>query len=210
MRVKVCGITNYKDAALALDAGADALGFNFFSRSPRYIDASEARAIIRRLPPFAVSVGLFVNVEETAKVAEVAREACVQVLQLHGDESPAYCSRLQGWPLIKALRLDSGPVKENLRQYPVQAFLLDAKDDVRFGGTGRTFDWALAESVRKFRPVILAGGLKTENVGEAIRAVRPYGVDVCSGVESSPGQKDGAKLIAFMDEVRNASKTIQG
>jgi len=207
MRVKVCGITTYRDASLALDAGVDALGFNFFSRSPRFIEPLEARSVIRRLPPFTVSVGIFVNRAEPAAVAEVAREAGVQVLQLHGDESPEFCRRLHGWPLIKVLRLDGGPVKEDLRQFPVQAFLIDAKDDVRFGGTGRAADWALAEVVRKIRPVILAGGLRPENVGEAIRIVRPYGVDVCSGVETSPGMKDAAKLIAFMDEVRNAGDT---
>ncbi len=209
MRVKICGVTTYRDAMLALDAGADALGFNFFSRSPRFIGPSEARSIIRRLPPLTVSVGVFVNVVKPAKVVAVARDAGVQVLQLHGDESPEYCRRLYAWPLIKALRLDTGPIKENLRRFPVQAFLLDAKDDVRFGGTGRTFDWALAESVRKFRPVILSGGLRPENVADAIRLVRPYGIDVCSGVETSPGKKDPAKLIAFMDEVRNAGKTIK-
>jgi len=208
VRVKVCGITGYRDAALALDCGVDGLGFNFFARSPRFIKPSEARSIIRRLPPFAVSVGVFVNVEDPAKVVEAAREAGVQVLQLHGDESPEYCTRFYSWPLIKALRLDSGPVKENLRRYAVQAFLLDARDEFRFGGTGKTFDWALAASVKKYRPVILAGGLKTENVGEAIRAVRPYAVDVCSGVESSPGKKDPEKLKAFIREVRNVSKGL--
>jgi phosphoribosylanthranilate isomerase len=206
MKVKVCGITDYSDAALALDQGADALGFNFFPPSPRYIDPAAARDIIRRLPPFAVTVGLFVNVGSAAKVAETAKHAGVGVLQLHGDESPGFCGELTAWPLIKALRIGPGPIREDLDRYPVQAFLLDVKDDILFGGTGKTFDWNLAQGMDRKLPIILAGGLRAENVREAIRTVMPYGIDVCSGVERNPGKKDPAKLAEFMNEVRNASR----
>ncbi len=203
MRVKVCGITCYEDAVLALDAGVDALGFNFFRGSPRRIDPSTARGIIRRLPPLMTTVGIFVNVESTDEVAATAREAGVQVLQLHGDEPAGYCRTLADWPVIKTFHIGHSPIQEDPATYPVQAFLLDVRDNNLFGGTGRTFDWRFADGIQKIRPVILAGGLKPENVGEAIRRVRPYGVDVCSGVERSPGRKDAAKLISFMNEVRN-------
>lgn len=203
MRVKVCGITCYEDAVLALDAGVDALGFNFFHRSPRYVDPPSAREIIRRLPPLMTTVGVFVNVASTDEVAATARSAGVQVLQLHGDEPAEYCRAFARWPLVKTLRIGDSPIRQDLAAYPVQAFVLDVRDDSLFGGTGRTFDWSLADGIQQIRPVILAGGLRPENVGEAIRRVRPYGVDVCSGVECSPGRKDAAKLISFMNEVRN-------
>jgi phosphoribosylanthranilate isomerase len=205
MKVKVCGITSYEDARLVLDLGGDALGFNFFPSSPRYIRPEDARAITRRLPPFIVAVGLFVNVREVSEVIETAQAAGVQVLQLHGDESPEYCRELIKWPLIKALRIGECGVPENFRDYAVQSFLLDAKDDVLFGGTGKSFDWSLAQNIQSFAPIILAGGLRPDNVREAIRIVQPYAVDVCSGVESKPGKKDSGKLLEFMHEVRNVS-----
>jgi phosphoribosylanthranilate isomerase len=203
VRVKVCGITNYKDAVRVLDQGVDALGFNFYPSSPRYINPGAARSIIRRMPPFAVTVGLFVNVTEQSLLAEAARHAGVQVLQLHGDEDPAYCRKLRDWPLIKVLRIGKSLLQENLEEYPVQGFLLDVKDDALYGGTSKSFDWSLAKGIRRIRPIILAGGLRPDNVREAIRIVEPYGLDVCSGVESKPGKKDTQKLIEFMNEVRN-------
>jgi phosphoribosylanthranilate isomerase len=209
MKVKVCGITSYEDAAMALDQGVDALGFNFFPRSPRYVSPMAVRRIIERLPPFAVIVGLFVNVPQQEDVSEMARVAGIQVVQLHGDESPEYCRRLGEWPLIKALRIGKSRTEDNLEDYPVRAFLLDSKDDVLFGGTGKSFDWNRALEVKKVRPVILAGGLRPDNVQEAIRTVMPYAVDVCSGVESAPGKKDGRRLKEFMDEVRNVSDNLQ-
>jgi phosphoribosylanthranilate isomerase len=205
MKVKVCGFTNYEDARMALDLGVDALGFNFYPSSPRYIRPEDARVIIRRLPPFAVSVGLFVNVSQTIEVIETARTAGVQILQLHGDESAEYCRELAGWPLIKALRIGENGVFDNLKDYEVRAFLLDAKDDALFGGTGKSFDWLLAKNIQSICPVILAGGLRPDNVREAIRIVHPYAVDVCSGVERKPGIKDPGKLKEFMNEVRNGS-----
>jgi phosphoribosylanthranilate isomerase len=206
VKVKVCGITSYEDAVLALDLGADALGFNFFPRSPRYISPEAARSIINRLPPFTAIVGLFVNVAEHRQLVDTARQAGIQILQLHGDESPEYCRKFLDWPLIKALRVGSSLIQERLEEYPVRAFLLDVKDDVLFGGTGRSFDWNLARGIRRIRPIILAGGLRADNVGEAIRIVEPHGVDVCSGVESKPGKKDALRLAEFMNEVRNVSR----
>jgi phosphoribosylanthranilate isomerase len=208
MKVKVCGITNYDDAEMALGCDVDALGFNFHPPSPRYIRPEEARRIIRRIPPFVATVGLFVNVARPLQVSETARLAGVQVIQLHGDETPEYCRELADWPLIKALRIGTDGISEKLEEYPVQGFLLDAKDDALFGGTGKSFDWRLAKDVRRIRPIILAGGLRLDNVGEAIRIVAPYGVDVCSGVESAPGKKDPGKLMEFMNEVRNASYSL--
>jgi phosphoribosylanthranilate isomerase len=209
MKVKICGITSYEDAVLALDQGVDALGFNFFPRSPRYVHPTVARRIIERIPPFTVNVGLFVQAPQPEDVVEAARVARVQVLQLHGDESPEYCRELGAWPLIKAVRIGSEPIDQNLEDYPVQAFLLDSRDDVLFGGTGKSFDWEQALAIKKLRPVILAGGLRPDNVAKAIHAVMPYGIDVCSGVESAPGKKDGGKLKDFMNEVRNVSPTLR-
>jgi phosphoribosylanthranilate isomerase len=194
---------------MVLDQGVDALGFNFFPSSPRYIRPDDARLIIRRLPPFVVTVGLFVNVARQDQVSEMARVACVQVLQLHGDETPEYCRGLADWPLIKALRIGKSGIPENLEEYPVRGFLLDVKDDALFGGTGKSFDWGLARSIKRIRPIILAGGLRPDNVREAIRIVEPYAVDVCSGVESAPGKKDAGKLVKFMNEVRNVSHSLQ-
>ncbi len=208
MKVKVCGITNYEDAATALDQGVDALGFNFFPSSPRYIDPETARSIIRRLPPFAATVGIFVNVPMPEQVIEIARIACVQVLQLHGRETPEYCRSLADWILIKALHVDGNQVPDLPKDYPVQAFLLDVKHEGRFGGTGKTFDWNLIKEMKRTRPIILAGGLRPENVREAIRIVAPYAVDVCSGVESAPGKKDAGELIEFMNEVRHAGNFL--
>lgn len=209
MKVKICGITSYQDAVLALDAGCDGLGFNFYAASPRYIEPAAARAIVRRLPPFVTTVGLFVNGRDPSTVAALARAAGVAVLQLHGDESPEFCRKLARWPVIKAIRVGKGFSAAGLDAYPVAAFLLDAKDPKLYGGTGRTFDWRVAAAVKELRPVILAGGLRPENVADAIRAVRPYGVDVSSGVETRPGKKDPTKLAAFIEEVRHACEDLR-
>jgi phosphoribosylanthranilate isomerase len=202
IKVKVCGLTSYDDAMLALDSGADALGFNFFPKSPRYIAPERARAIIERLPALSAAVGVFVNEPDAAAVVNIAGRASVGVLQLHGDETPEYCRSLGGWPVIKVLRVDRHPVADALGDFCVRAFLLDARDDSAFGGTGRTFDWSMAEDIKRYGPVIVAGGLKPENVGSAIAAVHPYGVDVCSGVELAPGRKDPRRLREFIREVR--------
>jgi phosphoribosylanthranilate isomerase len=208
MRVKVCGITTLEDALSAAGEGVDALGFNFYQESPRYIDPASARSIISRLPPFVAVVGLFVNVSDPGEVARLAGAAGVHTLQLHGEETPEYCGRLAEWPLIKAFRVDDRLNSDDFERYQVSAFLLDAHDEGLWGGTGRAFDWTLAKGIRGRRPIILAGGLKPENVGRAIRTVQPYAVDVCSGVEASPGRKDAARLREFMSEVRHASQSL--
>jgi phosphoribosylanthranilate isomerase len=208
MKVKVCGITNYEDAAMVVDQGADALGFNFFSQSPRYIDPEDARKITRRIPPFVVTVGLFVNVAEQRQVAATASASGVQVLQFHGDETPEYCRGFANWPLIKAFRFGENGIQENPEDYPVRAFLLDVKDDTLYGGTGKSFNWELAKTIKRVRPIILAGGLTPDNVRNAIESVDPYAVDVCSGVEIAPGKKSARKVIEFMNEVRNVNRSL--
>jgi phosphoribosylanthranilate isomerase len=156
----------------------------------------------------ANTVGVFVNVADPGELDRNARDAGVQVLQLHGDESADYCHRLAAWPLIKAVRIDKSDLPGNLRDFPVQAILLDAKDERWFGGTGKTFDWTISRRMGLETKLILAGGLSAANVSAAIHCVRPYAVDVCSGVESHPGKKDSARLTAFMKEVTHASRQL--
>lgn len=198
-RVKICGLTRLEDALLAARLGADALGFNFWPGSRRYVDPDAARAIVDRLPPFVTAVGVFVNQPPTEVLAIAARAGVVAV-QLHGDEG---WEDVNGYPIpaVKALRLAGRESLADLHRYRVRAFLLDAPSD-GFGGSGRTCDWALAREVAERVPVVLAGGLGPENVAEAIRAVRPYAVDVASGVESSPGVKDPDRLRRFLARAR--------
>jgi phosphoribosylanthranilate isomerase len=205
MKVKVCGITRLEDAKLAVALGVDALGFNFYPGSPRYLAPPVAREIIGHLPPFVVPVGVFVNVADPMQLVQQACESGAAVVQLHGDEDADYCRRLRWRTVIKAVRVGPGFGLHTVAGFPVQALLLDSKDDSLFGGTGRSFDWDLASGIASFPvPVILAGGLNPSNVAAAIRRLKPYAVDVCSGVESSPGIKDPAALKAFVTEVRNA------
>jgi phosphoribosylanthranilate isomerase len=202
VRVKICGITRAEDALAAVRLGADAVGFNFWPGSRRYLTPAAARAIATRLPPFVTTVGVFVNQPE-AEVLGIAEEAGLQVLQLHGDEPPDLCARLP-LPVVKAIHVDAVKTLSKLLSYEVSAFLLDTPSRGH-GGTGQPFDWSLAEGVSEVAPVILAGGLDPENVAEAIRTVRPYAVDVASGVESSPGVKDVAKMARFIARVRETA-----
>lgn len=203
--VKVCGITNELDAAAALAAGAGALGFNFYPRSPRFITPQAARRIIAGLPSAVSSVGVFVNEAGPEMVARVAAEVGVTVVQLHGDESPAFCARLSGYEVIKALRVGAGFTPAQAQSFPAHAILLDAYSPQAHGGTGLTFDWSLARRTRDLvARLFLAGGLTAANVGAAVAAVQPFAVDVCSGVESAPGRKDADKLRAFVAAVRAA------
>jgi len=201
VRIKICGITSVEDALAAVRLGADALGFNFWSDSKRYISPSAAEAIVARLPPFVTTVGVFVNQPE-GEIRAIASESGVQVFQLHGDEPPDFCARLP-LPVIKAIPVDQVKALSRLLSYEVSAFLLDTPSR-GFGGSGVPFDWSLAEGVSEVAPVILAGGLTPENVAEAIRAVRPYAVDVASGVESHPGAKDPAKMARFIAAAKGA------
>lgn len=204
--IKICGITNLEDARLSLSAGADALGFNFYRPSPRYIDPQAAREIIDQLSDNVLTVGVFVNEESPALVEQIANEAGVAALQLHGDESPDYCRELSDHYVIKVLRAGSEFKPEDALDYNVKAIMLDAFDSKLCGGTGRTIDWSLARETRNLVPrIILAGGLTPENVDEAIATVDPYGVDACSALESVPGKKDPERVSAFVRAVRAAS-----
>lgn len=200
VRVKICGITNVKDARNAARLGADALGFNFFKGSPRYIRPERAKAIIAALPPFVLTVGVFVD-EDPDRMLEVCAQCGLDAVQMHGDEAPRVVHAVTGVRRIKALRIESAQDVMLCRRYRVDAYLLDAKAPGEYGGTGKTFNWELARDAGQFGPVILAGGLKPENVADAVAIVQPYAVDVASGVETSPGEKDKEMMAAF---IRNA------
>jgi phosphoribosylanthranilate isomerase len=206
--VKVCGITNLEDALAAAQAGADALGFNFYSRSPRYVTPETARTIIDRLRgdyPALLNVGVFVNesAEEIEKVAEVAG---VSALQLHGNETPEYCKALKSFYLMKVFSACDGFVPETVLDYDVQAIMIDAVAGDAFGGTGKVSNWVLARETREVFPkLFLAGGLSSENVAEAIKQVQPYAVDACSRLETGPRRKDHARVRDFVAAVRAAT-----
>ncbi|HEY0099428.1 MAG TPA: phosphoribosylanthranilate isomerase [Pyrinomonadaceae bacterium] len=211
VKVKVCGITNLEDALAAVEAGADALGFNFYRRSPRYLAPDAARRIISELQQFGgvLCVGVFVNEDSAATVVRMAAESGVAAVQLHGDETPEYCAELSGQRVIKALRVGKDFAPEQATAYRAESVLLDAYSASARGGTGETFDWELARRTREVVPQLyLAGGLTVENVAEACATVEPYAVDVCSGVELAPGRKEAARVRAFVSAVRAASKKL--
>ncbi|PYS75192.1 MAG: phosphoribosylanthranilate isomerase [Acidobacteria bacterium] len=209
--VKICGITNAEDALAAVEAGADLLGFNFYLKSPRYISPSEARRIAGALPESVGRVGVFVNETEPGAIARAVSEAGVGAAQLHGDETPEFCAELVGISVIKALRVGRGFGVEQASRYKTDAVLLDAYAEDAWGGTGRTFDWSVARRAREVVPkLFLAGGLTPENVAEAVRAVRPFAVDVCSGVETSPGRKSFRLMRGFVEAVREAEQDLTG
>ncbi len=204
IRVKVCGITNLEDALVAALAGADALGFNFWPRSPRYIAPRAAADIITQLPPLVTSVAVVVD-EPPAQVARLARKSGVRAVQLHGEESPQDVAALaaDGFAVLKAVRVGRDFRPQQLRSYVgVDAFLLDTEVKGRRGGTGESFDWKKAQAANRYGRVLLAGGLTVENVGEAVAQARPYGVDVCSGVERRPGNKDHDLLREFIRQAK--------
>jgi len=206
-RVKICGITNLDDALAALEAGADLLGFNFYTRSPRYVSPAEARRVIESLPGGVECVGVFVNESTPEEVVRVARASGVGAVQLHGDESPDYCRALEGLTTIKALRVGPGFAVETTAGYPTDTVLVNAYVVGEWGGTGHTFDWTLARRTREAVPkLFLAGGLRPENVAEAVAAVRPYAVDVCSGIETSPGRKSLPLMRRFVERVKNSGQ----
>jgi len=204
IKIKICGITNLDDALASADAGADALGFNFYRKSPRWIEPEKAAEIIAQLPPLVMPVGIFVN-EREEKIREIQQLTCLQAVQFHGDESPEFCQRF-GARVIKAFQVKDKESLKNMAHYHVGAFLLDSYRDGVRGGTGVTFDWHLAVVAKTFGKVILAGGLTPENVSEAVKLVQPYGVDVAGGVEKDKGIKDHAKIKKFITEVRRASR----
>ncbi|MCO7057819.1 phosphoribosylanthranilate isomerase [Pseudomonas juntendi] len=203
VRSKICGITRIEDALAAVEAGADAIGFVFYAKSPRAVDVRQARAIIAELPPFVTTVGLFVNASR-CELNEILEVVPLDLLQFHGDEAPEDCEGYHR-PWIKALRVRPGDDLEAAcqRYAGARGILLDTYVAGVPGGTGEAFDWSLVPA-RLSKPIILAGGLSAANVGEAIAQVRPYAVDVSGGVEQAKGIKDAAKIEAFMQAVRQA------
>jgi phosphoribosylanthranilate isomerase len=200
VKVKICGITNPEDALMAVEAGADALGFVFFPGSPRYISPERAEVIIRRLPPFVQTVGLFIN-EEPATVNRIADQCGLDLVQLHGEETPEYCTAVKR-RIIKAFRVRDASSLDDMADYRVAACLLDAWSSAAHGGTGTTFNWEIAARAAASQTIILAGGLTPENVAGATATVKPYAVDVSSGVESAPGKKDARLVKAFVVAAR--------
>ena len=208
-RVKICGITRSADARAAADAGADAIGLVFYPPSPRFLSVERAVEIRDALPPFVQAVALFVN-PDAAQVAQVLGRLRPAALQFHGEESPQFCAQF-GVPWIKAMRVKSGAREVDLLEYlrpfsGAMAWLLDSHVEA-YGGVGERFDWSLVPAALRNhgdKPLVLSGGLAPDNVGEAVRRVRPWGVDVSTGVESAKGIKDAAKIAAFIAEVRNA------
>lgn len=198
VKVKICGLTNLADAQVAVESGADLLGFVFYEKSPRHVAIPVAETITRELPPFVTRVGVFVNAPE--KLVAQAISACgLNLLQFHGDETPEYCAQF-GVMSVKAFRIRDESSLAALPAYATtDGFLLDAYSSSGLGGTGEKFNWELAIAAKKFgKPIFLAGGLTPENVADAVRRVGPFGVDVSSGVEKSPGIKDAAKVRAFI------------
>ena len=205
-RIKVCGITCPEDARMAVAAGADGLGFIFVEQSPRLVEPDMVRAITEELPPFVDRIGVFLD-EEIDVVKEIVHYCHLTLVQLHGSESPEYCRKISS-QVIKAFSIRTESDSEELAAYADAAsgFLLDTYHKDMAGGTGKAFDWKLVEQMKPPGPVILAGGLTPENVGEAIRQVKPFAVDVNSGVEYQPGRKDSDKLKNFAHEVRKADE----
>jgi phosphoribosylanthranilate isomerase len=203
-RVKICGITNAADALAAAAAGADMIGLMFYERSPRFVSLEQAAKISHVLPPPMLRVGVFVNPNE-AQVRRAISECGLGMLQFHGDETSDFCTQF-GLMSLKAVRVRDQASLEVLDHYHTDAFLLDAYSVGGLGGTGEKFNWELALDAHKFgKPIFLAGGLTPENVAEAVRQVRPFAVDVSSGVESAPGRKDPAKVKAFVAAVRGVA-----
>lgn len=204
IRVKVCGITNLKDALCAIEFGASALGFVFYPESKRCVNPHDAGEIISHIPPFVASVGVFVN-QEIDYITEAQRLSNFGVCQLHGDESPEYCEQIP-FPKIKAIRIGEAldpDILDTVGAYPVDAILFDNYSPEAYGGTGTSFNWDILRDCRPAKPVIISGGLTPENVGEAIALLKPFAVDVSSGVEERPGEKSASKIKKFIEAVRN-------
>jgi phosphoribosylanthranilate isomerase len=205
VKVKVCGMTNLKDTLVAVEEGADAVGFIFYKKSPRSVTMKLVREIVLELPPFVDTVGVFVD-ETAEQINKIADYCNLDMVQLHGDESPTFCKRMRR-RVIKAFRVKDMQSVKKLSNYQVSGFILDTFSESLHGGTGKVFDWNLALPAKKFGPVIMAGGVTPNNVRQAIQRVRPYGVDVCSGVESEPGIKDHKKIRSFLKNAKAGRKT---
>ena len=205
VKVKVCGMTNLKDTLLAVEEGSDAVGFIFYKKSPRSVTMKLVREIVLELPPFVDTVGVFVD-ETADQINKIADYCNLDMVQLHGGESPTFCKRMRR-RVIKAFRVIDMQSVKNISNFQVSGFILDTFSESLHGGTGKVFDWNLALPAKKFGPVIMAGGLTPNNVRQAIQRVRPYGVDVCSGVESEPGIKDHKKIRFFLKNAKAGRKT---
>jgi len=205
-RVKICGIKEFEDARDAALLGADAIGLNFYPSSPRYIDATKAAAIIEKLPPFVTVVGIFVNHPDPQNLEDFALSLGLHAVQLHGNETPDYCSMIQRVKVIKSFRVDSNFRVDTLRTYGSGTFLLDGCSP----GTGTPFNWDQVFGANAFGSIIIAGGLNAANVREAISTLHPYAVDVASGVESKPGKKDYERMRRFMEAVRRTDVELMG
>ncbi len=203
VRIKICGITLREDALGACEAGADALGFIFWQGSKRYIDPDEAKKIVKALPPFVTTVGVFVD-ERHDRISEIVDLVGLDVVQLHGTESPEFCAAVKR-PVVKAFRVTGEGVVSELSRYNVSAYLLDTYREGVSGGTGETFNWDIARKATVSGRVILAGGLTPENISDAVGQVGPYGVDVSSGVEMSEGKKDLERVRLFIERAREAA-----
>jgi phosphoribosylanthranilate isomerase len=201
MKIKICGITNVDDALLTAELGADALGFIFVKTSPRYIRPSTARKIIEELPPFIVPVGVVADAEHD-DILELIDETGIRCLQLHGNESPEQLEYFR-IPVYKSFRVNKDFSLKTLQQYKGSVYLLDTYVEGILGGTGKTFDWEIAIKAKIYGHIILSGGLKPENITEAVKKVRPYAIDVNSGVESAPGKKDKNKLEHLFKIIRS-------
>jgi len=199
--IKICGITNLEDASYAAECGADALGFNFYGGSPRYVSPERTKEIIEKIPDGITTVGVFVN-HDALEVKKTVEFCSLDLVQLHGDESPEYCRQFPSSLLIKAFFPRDEDDLQKVSGYPVRAILVDAYDPSRYGGTGKRSDWRLAARVKETHPLIIAGGLNRDNIREAIEIVSPHAVDVNSGVESSPGRKDPQKVRTIIEVVR--------
>jgi phosphoribosylanthranilate isomerase len=201
VRVKICGITNLDDALYAADCGADAVGFIFYPKSPRFVEIAKAKDIISKLPPFITTVGVFVN-QSINDVANIVSRCNINVVQLHGDETPEYCSKISV-KKIKAIRIKDEDSIKDITNYKVDTFLLDTHSENSYGGTGKVFNWDLAIKAKGYGKIVLSGGLTPDNVKEAIEKVKPYGVDISSGVEERKGKKDREKVKEFIKRVRS-------
>ncbi len=200
--IKICGITNIEDACCAAAGGADAIGFIFHPPSPRYVTPETVKKIIAELPYAVITVGVFVNLD-VAEVKRIMALCGLDMVQLHGAESPAFCRQFPSAQVIKSLTLTKEADLTHMRDYPVKAMLVDAYDPDRHGGTGKKADWDLAAKVKEHHPLILAGGLSLANIREAIKAVSPDAVDINSGVESAPGRKDHARVKEIIELVHS-------
>jgi len=205
--IKICGITNLDDALAAVQAGADALGFNFYKPSPRYITPQHAREVVEQLPESVLTVGVFVNEESPDVVQSIASEAGIGALQLHGDETPTYCRDLAAdYYVIKTFAVSDSFDVQTAKAYEVEAIMLDTKHNSLRGGTGRVFDWSIAQQAASTIPkLFLAGGLSPENIENAVETVRPFAVDACSALEDSPGKKNHDRMRVFVNTVRRVA-----